>query len=83
MADNIKLDQAVLVGGPQDGGKVCNSAGLLPAIVYVGRRPKGDGYAAWSDEPSVRFPTKYVCVRGIYRFSGYEPPKEKPDETGR
>lgn len=63
--------ERALVGGPQDGGQVCRSGYPLPATVYVGRKPLGDGHAAWSSEPCERFPAKYAAAGDVFRFSGY------------
>jgi hypothetical protein len=49
-----------LVLGPQDGGKVAQISARMPGVIFVGPRPLGDGYAAWSSERSNRFPHAYL-----------------------
>lgn len=64
------IQEAELSGGPQDGGKVHAVGGELPQTIYVGRKPMGDGYAAWSRERSDRFPARYVLDGYVYDFKG-------------
>jgi hypothetical protein len=66
-----KLVEAVLVGGPQDGGKVHAVGGQLPQVLHVGPKWLGDGYAAWSRKPSKRFPACYVMVGFKYQFHSW------------
>ena len=64
--------EAHLIGGPQDGARVRGVGGPLPDRIHVGPQWLGDGHAAWSREPSWRFPACYLCDDGInYRFSGW------------
>jgi hypothetical protein len=53
------MQEASLVGGPQDGARV-TSVKELPFSIYVGRTPLGDGYAAWSSDGSQVFPACYI-----------------------
>lgn len=64
-------EEKTLVGGPQDGGKVRRDGegSKLPDSVYVGPKPLGDGYSAWSDKKSTRFPACYVRHGRVFRFS--------------
>jgi hypothetical protein len=65
------VDKYELVGGPQDGARICRTGYPLPLTVYVGPKWMGDGFAAWSDEPSERFPAKYVNDGGgQFLFAG-------------
>lgn len=67
MEATAKLCEARLRGGPQDGGKVKWVTGL-PEMVYCGHQPMEDGYAAWSDEPSNRFPCGYRWQEGTTTY---------------
>lgn len=66
-----------LIGGPQDGAKVRtgSSSGMTPfQEIYLGPKWLGDGHAAWSTEPSDRFPYRYVRDDGLrYRFAPLPP----------
>jgi len=55
-----------LVGGPQDGAKVTSQH--LPAIIWVGPKWLGDGFAAWGRKHSERFPCCYVLNGNDGRF---------------
>lgn len=61
-----------LIGGPQDGGKVKAVGGEIPQTIYVGRKWMGDGFAAWSSEPSERFPCCYVLDGYEFKFRGWK-----------
>jgi hypothetical protein len=56
----MPIAEARLVGGPQDGARVRHGGGDLPLRLYVGPKWLGDGFAAWSREPSKRFPACYI-----------------------
>lgn len=67
-------DEKTLLDGPQEGVKVARSGYPLPDVIHVGKRPMGDGFAAWSEEPSERFPARYSIDchgSGNYRFDYY------------
>lgn len=75
-------ETATLISGPQDGAKVRKSGGddghpyMLPDVLYVGAKWLGDGFAAWSDEPSDRFPARYSRDErdtGTFRFDYWDP----------
>lgn len=51
-----------LWGGPQDGAKVHKIGPEMPGVIYVGRRFRGDGYAAWGREKCNRFPIRYDLI---------------------
>jgi hypothetical protein len=63
--------EAVLYGGPQDGARVTVGGGTLPPAVHVGPRWLGDGYAAWSRDPSTRFPAAYRYGGAAFNFAGW------------
>lgn len=64
------IQEAELVGGPQDGAKVHAVGGRIPQTIHVGPKWLGDGYSAWtSGGPSDRFPARYVLDGYKYRFS--------------
>lgn len=65
------VQQAELVGGPQDGGKVHAVGGQIPQTIHVGPRWLGDGYAAWGSERCQRFPCCYILDGYRYRFRGW------------
>jgi hypothetical protein len=66
-------EEAVLVGGPQDGASVKGVGGHLPDKVYVGPHWLGDGFAAWSREYSKRFPVCYANDgQGNFRFRSHK-----------
>lgn len=70
----MKLNEAELVGGPQDGAKVKAAGGIFPRAIYVGPKNLGDGFAAWSDEGSERFPAAYICMgnwNNRFTFNGW------------
>lgn len=61
--------ESTLIGGPQDGAKVEDVGGYLPPSLYVGPKCLGDGYAAWADKKSKRFPSHYAhknSHRGVH-----------------
>lgn len=62
-----------LRGGPQDGAKVRQVGGDIPATIYVGPKWLGDGYAAWGCERCDRFPCRYVMESGVFHFKGAQP----------
>lgn len=66
-------DEAVLMGGPQDGARV-RCTGGLPMILHLGPKWLGDGFSAWARRPSKRFPARYLWDgRGdVYHFHRYE-----------
>lgn len=65
------MHTAELKCGPQDGGKVTTiGGGHLPHVVYVGDRPMGDGFVAWSREWCERKPNKYIFQAGQFEFAG-------------
>lgn len=64
----VDTQEAELVGGPQDGGRVHTVCEKIPQTIYVGRRWLGDGYAAWSRKWSERFPVCYVLDGYKYKF---------------
>lgn len=77
-----KMVEATLVGGPQDGARVCGAKGL-PLKVYVAKVNKGDGFAAWSTEPCGRFPVLYQDnFHGRFVFQGYVPQMDWASEGG-
>lgn len=66
------LNEAKLIGGPQDGSRVrIGSASGLPDTIYVGPKWLGDGASAWSEEPCERFPARYDRSGIVFRFVGY------------
>lgn len=62
------MNEATLVGGPQDGARVTIGGGVLPPLLYVGCRWLGDGYSAWSRTPSYSFPAAYSRCGDRYVF---------------
>lgn len=66
---------ASLIGGPQDGAcvRTCSNQDPLPIYLHLGPCWLGDGYAAWSQEPSQRFPARYVYDgQRAWRFAGWQ-----------
>lgn len=62
-----------LLGGPQDGGKVPEIGGTIPATIYVGPKWLGDGYVTWGRVRSDRFPSRYDKDQAIFRFDPQPP----------
>lgn len=50
-----------LCGGPQDGGRVKEVGGWIGDAIYVGPKPLGDGFAAWSRSSSRGGSTPGCC----------------------
>lgn len=71
-------EERQLVGGPQDGGLVRKSGDtcLLPDTIYIGPKPLGDGYVAWSDELCKRFPVEHQRSGEVFVFRRYVHPVE-------
>ena len=63
-------DDAVLLGGPQDGARVhrAGDGNTIPPTIYVGPKWLGDGFAAWSAELCWRFPCEYHGYGGTRAF---------------
>ncbi len=70
MAETCKLQ-----GGPQNGERVksIGDPSTLPDTVHVGRRPMGDGYAAWGRELCARFPCEYRRNGAVFEFVKQHP----------
>lgn len=67
------IQQAEMVGGPQDGGQLHAVGGEIPQTLFVGPKWLGDRYSAWSRKWSERFPAKYVLDGSKYKFKGFNP----------
>lgn len=67
-----------LLHGPQDGARVAEVGGQIPDTIYVGPKWLGDGYAAYGQERSGRFPCRYDREGDKFRF---RPPAESPAAT--
>jgi len=68
----VNTQEAELVGGPQDGGKVHTVDGKIPQTIHVGPRWLCDHYAAWtSGGQCKRFPCCYVLDGYVFKFRGY------------
>lgn len=74
-------ETATLIGGPQDGARVRKSGGsdghppMLPDVICVGPKWLGDGFAAWGEKPSERFPARYSRDErdtGLFRFDYWD-----------
>jgi hypothetical protein len=65
------IQEASLIGGPQDGSRVKAVGGWIPRVIYVGPKWLGDGFSAWAAERSERFPVCYVLSGYDYRFKGW------------
>lgn len=64
------VQEAELVGGPQDGGHVKAVGGEIPQTIYVGPQWLGDGFSAWSADECQRFPCCYILDADKYKFRG-------------